>query len=349
MSYVQIPFLDNFWIDGKTGEIIDSEGSPVERIYYGYRSMSIINGIEYSTIDLLIRSFISLHPLVWEYRDRGKKCKTLEDIYFILNVEPTDDENCISIDNTLYRRIQEHPQYFVSKDGTIYSGKTNQFMRKRYSFGYPIISLLVDNRKFKLQKVHRLVYCTWNDKSLSTVAIVHHLDNRKYNSTLENLEESSVFQNTRYAIIDGKKLATFSIEQVERLCVLHKNGKSNREISIELFGTPDHYRDVVSMVYRLRQGKAYKDLAQKYSMDNEEISSRNTVSKDQVIEICKLIDLGYSPYQIARKFNVSWVTISRIHKGLRWKDISSEFQFASKFREGSTTIERISGKKSSGE
>ncbi len=52
-----------------------------------------------------------------------------------------------------------------------------------------------------------------------------------------------------------------------------------------------------------------------------EKSSKAKLTKDNVIEIIRLLKLGYSQRQVAKMFQVTQATIGNVHTGKSWKDI----------------------------
>ena len=122
MKFVTIPFLDNYKIS-KQGIIIDSAGNQVNSSYYGDNSHVTLNGRGYSIMELLRLTFISLHPIIWEYRYNKSDRNDLGNFYPILNIVNIDDKY-IKINNCIYKRIPEYPDYYISNDGTIYSSDT---------------------------------------------------------------------------------------------------------------------------------------------------------------------------------------------------------------------------------
>jgi hypothetical protein len=158
----------------------------------------------------------------------------------------------------------------------------------------------------------------------------------------DRIVQSSYYGDTSHAIIDGKKPTQFTIDEVDTMCELYLKGLSFREISVEMFGHDKKFKDIRSMIYRLKLRQSYIDIAEKYSLSADDIPSKNKLSEDEVRGICELIDNGNSLNSIALKYNVTWPTIRAIQAGVRWKHISKEYNFIRSKNEGSTTIEKIS-------
>ena len=317
MKFSTIPFLENYKIS-KHGIIIDEYGNIVESSYYGDNSYVTLNGKGYSVMELLRLTFISLHPIPWEYRYGKGRRNDLGNFYPILKID------------------------YISNDGTVYSSKTNTLMLKKYDCDYPVINFSLPNHRTKIEKIHRLVFCTWNNIPLSSVEVVHHRDSRRYNSAIYNLENSTHFLNTRYAIIEGKKPTQFTIEQVEEFCKLYLCGLSFRDISTKIFGNDTKFKEIRSMIYRLKLRQSYIDIAEKYNLSADDIPSKCKLTDTEVEEICQLIDDGNSLNSIANRYDVTWPTIRAIQTGARWKHISKKYNFIRSKNEGSTTIEKVS-------
>lgn len=339
MVFNTIPFMDNYKIS-KNGIICNDSGVIIKPTSND-TSIIILDGKSFSIIELLRLTFISFHPIKYEYSaDKHSIC----DVKFIipqLKINKINDMY-LNINECLYKQIREYPGYYISNDGTVYSSKTNILMLKKYNIDYPVVAFSIENRKSKIEKIHRLVYSTWADIDLKDLEVVHHRDNRKYNSAFYNLERSTVFHNTRYAILDGKKYSRYTLNQIDLFCQLYLDGYSFRDISSCIFGNDGEYSNIRSIIYRMKIGSAYSDIANKYNLSSINIPNKNKLADNDVICIRKLIKCGESINSIAKKYNVSWPTINSIKTGKHWKNVQNNIPPINKKDEGSTTIESIS-------
>ena len=91
-------------------------------------------------------------------------------------------------------RIENHPNYSVTKKGDVYSHKRNKFL-KQWNRGKGYLAVEID---YKTHSVHRLVAMTFipNPKSKKEV---NHIDGDKRNNCVSNLEWSTHKENMNHA------------------------------------------------------------------------------------------------------------------------------------------------------
>lgn len=328
MKFDIIPFHDNYGIN-KQGYVINFVTDKVlDYIWINDHKCVYIDKIPYKIMDLLLNTYITLYDdFDWDYYDKDHNNTTLSNIWINIKDIHYTNEGSIIINNHLYLPIPAYSKYYISSNGTVFSSKNAIFMKKKYDVGYPAVSFPIENRKSKIYKIHRLVYCTWNHIPYNSVEVVHHKDSRKYNSDYSNLADATMFTNTRYAILDGQKPVQFSISEIEEMCKLYTQKYAYRDISCILFGNDSKYSEVRNMIYRIKRKTAYKDLADKYNLSEESIPSKSKLTEAQVHQICKKLELSQSCNSIAKEFDVSPNTIFKIRDRERWKDISKEYNF----------------------
>lgn len=328
MRFDIIPFHDNYGIN-KQGLVINfSTEKILDPIIIDGHKCVYIDKIPYKIMELLIKTYITLYDdYEWQYFNSNPENTTLQNAWVIIKNIHYNDDNSLTIGNHLYLSIPMYPKYYISKNGTVFSSKNGIFMKKKYDVGYPSLSFPIENRKSKIYKIHRLVYCVWNHIPYNSVEVVHHKDSRKYNSNYENLADASMFTNTRYAILDGQKPVQFSIPEIEIMCQMYNSGRSYREISEYLFHNESKYSEIRNMIYRIKCGMAYIDLKEKYDLNKDDIPSKYKLNEDQVHQICSKLENHQSCNSIAKEFEVSVNTIFMIRDRKRWKNISCNYKF----------------------
>lgn len=106
----------------------------------------------------------------------------------------------MSVSNENFRmhlvKIEDHPNYSVSKNGEVYSHKRNKFM-KQWNRGKGYLAVEIDKKTYS---VHRLVAVAFiPNPNPYKKKEVNHIDGNKHNNKASNLEWSTHQQNMKHA------------------------------------------------------------------------------------------------------------------------------------------------------
>lgn len=150
------------------------------------------------------------------------------------------------------KAIKQYPNYFVTKEGLVFSSKTNKFLKFSYDKqGYQRVGLYVGNYKSKTIKVHRLVAETFID-NIENKKDVNHIDGNKANNNVCNLEWCTRSENIKHAFKLG--LIKISDKQKNRFIEMTKlqtggnNPASRKLINIETGEIFNTIKEVIPLV-----------------------------------------------------------------------------------------------------
>lgn len=130
-------------------------------------------------------------------------------------------------------------QYYVLKNGTVFSLKTWDYLVGNLSFdGYVRVLLTDDNRRMNTIPLHRLVAMAFipNPEGKNEV---NHIDGNKLNNDASNLEWNWSYENMDHARKSGLRKAAVTDEQIHSICRLLEQGYRNVEVS-EILNIPVH-------------------------------------------------------------------------------------------------------------
>lgn len=82
---------------------------------------------------------------------------------------------------------QEETDYFITKEGKVYSEKVKRFLNGDKSSGYERVLICLRNGEHIRKAVHNLVAETYLP-NINNLPIVHHKDGNRFNNNLSNLE-----------------------------------------------------------------------------------------------------------------------------------------------------------------
>lgn len=228
----------------------------------------------------------------------------------------------------------EKSKYKISSDGyvisTKYRGKEGVVRKLKHSHdkdGYCIITLNHKGKKYT-RKIHRLVAEAFipNPKNLPEV---NHRNGNKDKNCVDNLEWCDTLTNIYHALENDLRYRVNAEESIEEVCaLLSTNEYSISEIS-KITGVSKY------MIRRIRNGKRWKSISDKYDFTNFDKSSyvcgeSNKMSKITELEahqICQLLENGVSPTDIGKMLNKPRSIIYRIKHHKTWVNVSSQYDF----------------------
>ena len=167
------------------------------------------------------------------------------------------------------------PWYEVSNYGRIYNKFTNRFIPQDYRENeYRSISLSFrdgTSRNFELHRVIALLYC-WNGPDFDYSKDVNHLDGVKGHNWAWNLEWCTHKENLDHCINAGlmplgeeRDNSVFTNEQVENICRLISEGKSNKEIK-DIMQMQEG--NIFKLIQNIKNGHCWKHVSKNHDLSN---------------------------------------------------------------------------------
>lgn len=124
--------------------------------------------------------------------------------------------NIIEINQIQFKKCPINDNYYISKDGQIYSLKTKKYLSWSIDVnGYPRVDLRIKDKQ-KHFKVHKLVWITWNGNIPTNLQLNHKNDN-KLDPSLSNLYLGTQKENIKDCFENNKRVG-----HIWSLCVFDK-------------------------------------------------------------------------------------------------------------------------------
>lgn len=326
MKYYPIPEYDEFHIN-TDGDIIDSNGIFMKPFIHNKHYYVKLKDDIIEVAKLVLITFIGIMPASIIYK-KGISFYGTDSVEYDINIKSLDTDNML-INNVNFRRLKNYPSYFISQDGVIYSSYKNKLLIRSYNHrNYPTVPLVDKDGYRSPRKVHRLVYETFIG-SLDPKLIIDHKNGKKWCCSVWNLEQISQYENVNRAYNLGLNYSRWSNAQINIICQLLERNSSIYEI-LDKIGLPkDNFRDMTMLIHMILNKKYYTEISKHYDLSNymSELNKKDRkLSVDDVIDIkqhlhakdMKIID-------IAKKYDCTPSTITKIRDGKTWKHIRYEF------------------------
>lgn len=285
-----------------------------------------------------------------------------------------DDEEFVIMNDNIVQNILPY-RYMVSNYGRIYDTYSKRIIAQNYDRkgvkndgtpkGYLYCKIKYRDETGNIAengkriRVNRAVAIAFDPVENFKNLEVNHLDGDHSNNRLDNLSWSSPFQNRVHSKanrlnVSGENAANalFTNQQVEKICELIIDGKSNGEILDILNLNVDPRR-----ISDIRNKWSYKYIVEKYDFPGEirptitDINNENDyiihsylnpLDNTTVYNICEDImrqEMSYT--DIAKKYNVSAATVQNIHAKKTYKNISNSYDFPQTIRFGQLQIDTV--------
>ena len=227
-------------------------------------------------------------------------------------------------------------RYIVYENGVIFDRKNIQFVRQWVDpKGYVYTSFkLIDNSRMAIG-LHRIVaflYCENPYNDYSSEIEVNHKDGVKTNNFYTNLEWTTQQENIEHAFNTGLMYRKYPKELVHKVCQLMETGISPSEIIREIDSKQYSYDEMRRLLQGIRSKHSWTEISSQYNIPDSDYSRKH--SEEFVHKICKEIENGKSPLEIAYQFGknddeIKDITslVGTIKQKNAWTEISSKYNF----------------------
>ena len=228
-------------------------------------------------------------------------------------------------------------KYSVSDTGLIRNNKTGKYLISWCNkMGYAYVGLCVNGYE-KSYRVHRLVAKAFIRNPKKKLE-VNHINGVKLDNNVENLEWVTTQENILHSYkqglhsITGRRTKLTEEEKIKIANLLRENKKSISCIATEVGVS----RRSVSKLYNKgcfidSKGNKYDFSGYTYKTQFGLCGEKNCMVKhtaEQIKKVCELLEeCKYTKKEISEKTQVSPATVSFVHAGSTWVEISMNYNF----------------------
>lgn len=121
-----------------------------------------------------------------------------------------------NLPNEEWKTYNNYPNYIVSSIGRVMNINTKRLLKSYIdNTGYLCVNLWKNN-KGKIHRIHKLVYCIFNNDNDLNGYVIDHIDGNKLNNNISNLEKVTYQENNLRAVYStGKNNSNKSVIQLD--------------------------------------------------------------------------------------------------------------------------------------
>lgn len=244
-------------------------------------------------------------------------------------------------------------RYWVSRNGAIFDRyKMNLLSRSNDDHGYYKVSIQIPPRMINghlakgfliFPKIHTLVYMAWAEDADLQGWTIDHVDGRRHNCDISNLEKVSLEENIirrNQRNIDDENVITsrWKPEEIHIICQMLQNNETYSEIA-EAFGidstdkTNSDYVALRNVCKAIIDGRTFKYIAKDYQIHGTSNKVKHhheyktpTKFNTKIIEkICIAFVEGKNPAEVHRMYpEIPLGTIQGIKQGRQYQFIAQQ-------------------------
>lgn len=200
-----------------------------------------------------------------------------------------DNEEYVEISNHAAKGIKKQT-YFINKNGMIFSALSNRFIIPTIGpLGYKIINLKLENGKSQVFYLHRIMMITFKFIYNYEEMQVNHINGKKYDSVLDNMEWVTLQGNNLHAKNTGLlcvgESCPWSIlteEQVREICIRLQSNEYNSITELS-----NEYNCSVTTIGDIARGVSWKHVSSVFNINYE---MRQRFSEEQVHFMCHIFE-----------------------------------------------------------
>lgn len=344
MKLFKIPYSDNYYID-KFCTIYKEENDILTKVKNTgcnlYKLHFRGNTLIHSTTQIIAITRLGYCPFN-KFNLDYDKLNVFNTIQYVIESIKEVGDSHILINDILFASHPRWRHLYSNKFGAIFDLKTMKFRYQTQD--KDSYMRFTPEHGVTHYAAHRFVFECWNQRVMKSTEVIHHINSKKQENYIWNLEATTAAQNSRYSILQHERKLdrVFTEEEIEKMCKLMQDGKSYFEIAKE-FGIDSkkdrkEYKNFRSRLSLLRLNKlAWRDISEKYDLSNYEGYKDPAIrfSTEDIFKMHQLRKSGMKVKDIAEYFKTTPKYVSAVLSG---KKRHNDYI---RFVKSSTTIERI--------
>lgn len=219
--------------------------------------------------------------------------------------------------------------YEISTSGNIRKYDTKKLLKvSKAANGYYLVNLKTKSG-WKTFYIHILVLVTFSLFKKIDKVTVNHIDGKKYNNSLENLEWANHTEQRLHAYKIGLRDTKFDEQTVRKVCSYLEKGFKRKEIQsiLEIENT----KEFKSLIENIKSKNSWYHISKGYNIFTKNPGNFK-FSKECIEEICILLEKGKNTKEISKILNLDYNKsfkdlVYNIRLRKTWVKISNKYKW----------------------
>lgn len=217
------------------------------------------------------------------------------------------------------RKIKDF-NYFITDQGDVFNAKGKKLKGQVNIDGYHTFNLWIDGKSYTKRR-GRMVAEAYVPNP-NNYPVVDHIDGDRLNDSKENLEWVTTLENNLRSIGKfperHKNNTKLSYEIVHEICRMLEGEYQNKELS-------EHFGVGIDVIKKIRNGVSWTEVSCDYKIRHK--APKGKYSEEQIIEVCELVNQGYSNKEIETMTDGKLTTslVKSVKSGKSYKRISCKY------------------------